>query len=870
MLPEARTRPFLTSTTFIGLTILLLLFDFFVFPRLIDGLSALTPLANSPPLVLSREAAAMVEGGNVEGGNNEGPSDFVVSPASVRIPPFPERPDLFDEVKWGPFPSQEDIEKAHLLWNKQDMALFNSTSWDTMKNPPREDAVWATDNAAYCLVKAVYDHLLERCHVPLADEEWDAEAQFRLDPETGLKRKWLYEEIFGYPARPGRESESESREPEPVRQPSTRQDTPVGECPDINETVRNSITIDIKSDDNGTSGDIMNNKPGTTWNLIEKVRIEARRRGISHDKRLGSVPLRQLVYKHEFQGRWQKDLNFRKDVRQKLELPEPQANGGTLPQKDPSVCEIPRDKDDQTLCAHGSLLPREDLQAWGISRKDDYTLKISRGAELSPLDMYTWAIILSPYNPALWTSRAYLHYQMGYFGLAIGDAYRAQLLCEVVTDAQKRNRQPGLYPRIWDALERHIIQMDKQEHKPHVISFLRKGAGVPYFVPAARKAVHHIISLSLLALQCWRDYMVTEPHLTERITMPDRDAKAIKKRQEGLRQFVVDRDRDYRRNNNQEFFYERRYGYVPGRLYPYGSNPIPRATEPVCERINRDMEDVLRAHSLEKKFEVRSDALVTQVKVCATEKIYQGELIYVEEPSIRGHLHGLEPINECENCKSEVDPVLLSSEKRFSKLKCSCLMEHNQRVFWCGPPEEESPEVQSSGECARERSQKRAAGNAAGDQPNKRQKTVDAENPRPSCLDIGRALYHNRVCGKDWTWLHDAMRPIFTKDFKFMTHTNEQHGTILSLLLREVFDITLKRREVQGKPNLFAHEIDELIPLMGVEEMDDQQFPFSFAANVRVPFDILSCLGVDIFRDMTFDTWVIQLVLRKLLLNVIT
>jgi hypothetical protein len=34
---------------------------------------------------------------------------------------------------------------------------------------------------------------------------------------------------------------------------------------------------------------------------------------------------------------------------------------------------------------------------------------------------------------------------------------------------------------------------------------------------------------------------------------------------------------------------------------------------------------------------------------------------------------------------------------------------------------------------------------------------------------------------------------------------------------------------------------------------------------IQIPFDILFNLGVDIFSDLSFDTWVIQTVLRKLL-----
>ena len=197
----------------------------------------------------------------------------------------------------------------------------------------------------------------------------------------------------------------------------------------------------------------------------------------------------------------------------------------------------------------------------------------------------------------------------------------------------------------------------------------------------------------------------------------------------------------------------------------------------------------------------------------------------------------------------------------LAELKCACLTRHKQPVYWCRPPVEKI----EAGPSGRKR-----ANDDANDQPTKNRKTDKDGNQLPSCLEIGRALYHDKACGRDWTWLQDAMRPIFDEgEPDTMIYTNEQHGTILSLLLRDTFSITLKRRELQKKPNLFAHEIDELIPLMGAEDMGDEYFPFSFTANVRVPFDILSMLGVDIFRDLTFDTWVIQLVLRKLLLNVI-
>ena len=111
------------------------------------------------------------------------------------------------------------------------------------------------------------------------------------------------------------------------------------------------------------------------------------------------------------------------------------------------------------------LLPREDLSQWGIPRKDDYMLKLTSRSRLRPLDMYTWAILLCPYNPTYWISRAYLHYQMGHYDLAIGDAYRAQLLCEILVNPEDRNIQPGIYVRVWNAVEQHVLQTPSRPRK---------------------------------------------------------------------------------------------------------------------------------------------------------------------------------------------------------------------------------------------------------------------------------------------------------------------------------------------------------------------------------------------------------------------
>lgn len=525
----------------------------------------------------------------------------------------------------------------------------------------------------------------------------------------------------------------------------------------------------------------------------------------------------------------------------------------------------------------GSLLPRQDLSDWGIPRKDNHMLKISTQKELSPLDMYTWAILLSPYNPAYWTSRAFLYYQMGYHDLAVGDAYRAQLLCEILVNPLSRNRQPGLYIRIWDAIERHILQIPRTgDALPVEVQTMRKSNGINSFIPDIRKCVHHIISLSLLAMKCWEDYTAAEPYLRTRLAMPDRDANAVRQREGRLREFI-ENSTELKRNNELEYLFERHYGYIPAQPYPYEADDIMPATDLIAKRMDKGVLSKSQSTTFShRQFKIDIDDL-KQVCAFATEDIPAGSIIYCDEPSIRGHLQSDRAFPHarlCENCKREVQ---LSNETtdHFSQsfqpngeTFCRCSQSITAPVFWCPRPSSTVISVEQSDETkAGERN----------DPPRKKRKiSHDLDSTIPSCLEIAKSLYHNKVCGKDWTWLHDAMRPNYWESIGLvsgqqrLSHTNEKHGTILSLLLREVFDITLLRRETAGKPNLLAHEIDELIPIILDQAQDDPSlFPFSFAANVRVPFDILSCLGVNIFRDLTFDTWVIQLVLRKLLMAVV-
>ncbi|KAK2751942.1 hypothetical protein FQN55_008684 [Onygenales sp. PD_40] len=740
---------------------------------------------------------------------------------AIRPPYFPRRPELFDEVEWGNLPTSEEAQKAYRIWSMQDSCLEDVPKTSTEELHEPQD----------CLARNVYENILQ-CHLfPLTEQQWRPNAQYRYIPMTDSYEPWSYDEIFG---------------PDGDRERSAPPE---------------SSPILIKG------RDVLLDRFWT------KVRLQAELRSRQLDTNGLVAVLRRRLYD---------------DERTKQQEP--------------------LDKE--------SLLPREDLSQWGIPRNNDYMLRITSHEKISPLDMYTWAILLSPYNPTYWTSRAFLHYQMGYFDLALGDAYRAQLLCEVLVTPGTRNLQPGLYVRVWDAIEQHICQIPSEHgDMSREARLLRRPNGVNYFVPTLRKAIHHIISLSLLGLHCWSDYEAMEDYLTKRVVMPDRDAMAFKVRRDGMQNFIENKKR-IKARNDEEYFFERHYGYVVWREYPYSARDVDRISPEFTEKINNDIiGGSLATTSNAPKITVHKD-VDDDLAVYATETIPMGEVIYVDEPSIRGHLHPARreenPAHYCENCKKELPALVVEQQQmmtmqasipgayNLTNLLCDCSKLPSDPLFWCEPPlytDASSPtegeagpsSFTTSSRVTRSRSRALQAGRKGRvglgqRQSNKRQRTeADSEDTEPiqppakrprSCLDIARSLYHYRACGKDWSWLHDAMRPNYSTRTngaeghgRYLSHSHEQHGTILSLLLREVFDMTLHRRKVDNRPNLLAHELDEMMPLFGGKE--DFRLPFSFTANIQVPFDILQCLGVNIFRDLTFDTWVIQTALRKLIPNVV-
>ncbi|KAJ6109591.1 hypothetical protein N7486_001826 [Penicillium sp. IBT 16267x] len=505
------------------------------------------------------------------------------------------------------------------------------------------------------------------------------------------------------------------------------------------------------------------------------------------------------------------------------------------------------------LQRHCGIMPRSNLKDWGLlnimplmestlcGMSGKYVIQPYENDWMTTLDMYTFAIHLSPYNPAYWTSRAYCHYLMAYFDLALGDAYRAKILCDVLTNGDERSRRPGLYPRIWHAIEQHFLVQPRKEgaFKPEIRRLRERGC--TYFVSGLVKALEHITTLSLLALNCWHDLDKRYNSFSSNMIMAqDRDSLVPQQLRELIAPIAQSRQKE-KKADQTLFWHERFQGCIPAeQLYPYDMY-VNRTSQQFLDTVNLN---IFRRDGMTQTCQVLAKKNGS-LGVFAARDIKRGEVIHFEEPTIRGHLRprrmardqtALKDEISCENCKRKINigsttRFQLFAETRFER--CACF-----------PVKKSAPGPDDRIFCKHK-----------GDNKGK--------SPSPSCRNIASKLHHFSSCGKDWSWLYDGMRPVLREwqDREYMIQCNDVYGTMHSLLLRNIFEITLHRRKED--PHLSPLEINELLILKTHDEKE-AWLPFSYVGNITVPFDILTYLGVDIFRDLSFDTWVIQKIMHKL------
>ena len=820
---------------------------------------------------------------------------------------------LLNDFDWGPLPTKHDYKFAHRLWSLPNKTLeyYDYRTKERYGTPRR-------DSAEEFLVRNVYADLVEGKNAHYMGP-WPAEELATRYPDAH--------------APPGEEGSEGGEGVERVEGWTYQQ---LGEL-----------------------------APVRRYPAADEILIAGR-------KKKGRWLKRELTDQLELRGfgnRW-RDENWTV-ARCKEELYAYEATKGLVP--DSAV----------------DIFPRQELTDWGVKQRRhvDSCVDADYGSVaedcLSPFRLYTWALHLSPYNPTYWVSRAYLFHQKGFYDLAIGDAYRALMLEEVL---RKGRTTAGIYARVWDAIENHVYANAEDPHlleddwndragrrrrADAALAKTREPQGILCFLPHLRRTIYHIISLNMLSLHSWREWIEMDQFAYE----SQRDLEYAYYRRFRDRYYATEPHANRRHLEKKRdltmWHYERWGGAVSGRAFPQSAQDIDRTSQTFLTTLNAAFlgpwpgkNDRIPA------IEVRRKAN-GELGVFALKAFEQGELIHVEEPSVRGQARRVADMADkvplpndtfCENCKRPINDDQVGNEAygidaKWSRLDktlrdqdrsmCHCIGVEKMGVrrYFCppvqhdlGPPiglgiegmplEPQQPTVSTlsdqheaateaggglSARAPRSSAGKRKVTDGDGtDQPRAKRTTRStrvtrsslkksgaatgkprvgaeapeegqappeeqapteeqepvAEEPESTCLQKARETYHFKSCGKNWGWLHKQLRMVGNDDDEgIMCDDYQRYGSHLSLLLLDVFDRTLLLRTSEANSHILPHEIDEMLPLCGGDNLPEQYFPFTYVANIIVPFDVLLTLGVNIFREMDFDTWVIQTVMRKLLLN---
>ncbi|KAH0536702.1 hypothetical protein FGG08_006443 [Glutinoglossum americanum] len=298
------------------------------------------------------------------------------------------------------------------------------------------------------------------------------------------------------------------------------------------------------------------------------------------------------------------------------------------------------------------------LHGWGINRNRKYATTVQEGGKpLASWQLYTIALANSPYNPTYWIARAFHFFQLGFYDLALGDAYRAMNLAEVVTDPFQRGKRPGLYNLVHNAVEQHLLMASDTE--PGVLEKLRSNFGVPYFLYPLRQAINHTISLSLIQTESWKDYEIHESYLLDRLIMNDEDTKLFTGRR--ARYAPVVKQAERRLPTLQGWRHEIRRGFVTGKQHPQAL-PIKRTGRAFIQKLTKDFargcEGVGPAVVEVAAKAIRGRNRPDSLGLFASAEIPANTFILIDEPNVRGLSRHLETNEDVErirryarNCK---------------------------------------------------------------------------------------------------------------------------------------------------------------------------------------------------------------------------
>ena len=124
-----------------------------------------------------------------------------------------------------------------------------------------------------------------------------------------------------------------------------------------------------------------------------------------------------------------------------------------------------------------------------------------------------------------------------------------------------------------------------------------------------------------------------------------------------------------------------------------------------------------------------------------------------------------------------------------------------------------------------------------------------------SCRETAKATYHQALCGKDFSWLTNKQQLAGVKSTPagFSETDNQMWLRILATCVQS------------GLYPLEHPSIAALTP--NYESEDDVGRRWSLASYIDVPQRILTTLGVDIFKDHRYETWVLQTIWARMMNN---
>ena len=123
------------------------------------------------------------------------------------------------------------------------------------------------------------------------------------------------------------------------------------------------------------------------------------------------------------------------------------------------------------------------------------------------------------------------------------------------------------------------------------------------------------------------------------------------------------------------------------------------------------------------------------------------------------------------------------------------------------------------------------------------------------CLEVAQRLFHPSVCGQQFEFreLHEAG----------LIQHNKRNDLAEILVLLRLLAFVVRELTIDGCPEKHVLDIG-LLNQIGANYKGNVPKPWGFLQAIVLPTRILQSMGIDIFADHRFDTWVIQTIMFRI------